>query len=174
MNRKLLCGAAALVVLGTSAIVLGQMQKPQSQAGKNASFDKMKSLVGEWKGTNKGKEKATAVYRLVSNGSALEETLTSPDNETMVTIYYVDRDRLMMTHYCAIGNQPRMAASPSKDAKEIAFNFVDASNLANPQLGHMRAMALAFVDANHMTQHWTWRENGKDGAPEEFQFARRR
>ena len=49
-------------------------------------------------------------YRLVSNGTTLMETMDSGHDTSMVTMYHVDGSRILATHYCAAGNQPRMAA----------------------------------------------------------------
>jgi len=81
----------------------------------------------------------------------------------MVTVYHSDGNRLRVTHYCAGNNQPRMRAEPAgSDAKELTFNFVDATNLAGPTAGHMHRLVVAFSDKNHLTQKWTWRENGRE------------
>ena len=60
-------------------------------------------------------------------------------NETMVSMIHLDGpNRLLMTHYCGAGNQPRMQASVSPDGKTITFNYVDATNLSAPDAGHMQ------------------------------------
>lgn len=79
----------------------------------------------------------------------------------MITMFHLDGDRLLMTHYCGAGNQPRMKAT-SADGKSIAFDFVDATNLASPDAGHMKRMVLTMVDANHHTEEWTFEDHGKE------------
>ena len=55
----------------------------------------------------------------------------------MTTMYHADKGEFMLTHYCALGNQPRMhAAMPKGDAKTLPFNFVDATNLATRTDAH--------------------------------------
>ena len=70
-------------------------------------------------------------------------------------------DKLLMTHYCGAGNQPRMQASVSPDGKTITFNFIDATNLA-PDAGHMQRMVLTMLDDNHHTEDWTFIDHGKE------------
>jgi len=90
----------------------------------------------------------------------------------MVTIYCPDGDRMMMTHYCADNNQPRMRAEPVQgDVKEMAFSFVDATNLEGPSDGHMHRLVLSFQDSGHFTQEWTYRQGDKDER-EVFRFER--
>lgn len=143
-------------------LILG-MLSTQSFAQSNAGFAKLKSLVGEWDWKTESGEKGHTSYRLVSNGTVLMETLNAPDESQMITMYHPDGDRLMVTHYCSANNQPRMRAVPSPaNAQEIAFDYVDATNLSSPTAGHMAKLAFQFQDNDHFTQSWTWREGGKD------------
>lgn len=141
------------------------------------AWEKLKSLVGEWDGTvSHGSETmpVTISYTLVSSGTSLMERLTTPDGADMVTMYHPDGSRIMMTHYCAGGNQPRMRAKvPAGDVKSLAFSFVDATNLPNPKVEHMRGLVIRFDDADHFTQEWTHREAGKD-ATGVFKFTRKK
>ena len=130
------------------------------------AWEKLKSLAGEWDGTvSHGSETmpVTISYTLVSSGTSLMERLTTPDGADMVTMYHPDGSRIMMTHYCAGGNQPRMRAQvPKGDVDRIAFSFVDATNLPDPKVEHMRSLVVRFEDADHFTQEWTHRKAGKD------------
>jgi len=36
--------------------------------------------------------------------------MESMEHESMVTMYHLDKGRVMMTHYCSAQNQPRMQA----------------------------------------------------------------
>ncbi len=128
-------------------------------------FEKMKSLVGEWKGTSMDKKPAMATYTLVSDNSALMERLTMGSESEMVTMYYPDGDRLMMTHYCSAHNQPRMRSQTVfGEIKNITFDFVDATNLSSPDAGHMKKLVVTFADRDHFTQEWTWTQEGTEKA----------
>jgi hypothetical protein len=74
---------------------------------------------------------------------------------------HMDGGRLLLTHYCAAGNQPRMQASASPDGKTITFNFLDATNLASPEAGHMHRVVFTFVDASHHIEQWQFTDHGK-------------
>lgn len=148
-----------------------------SAVATNPGFEKMKSLVGEWAGTvdEGGKKMAVTVsYRLVSNGTALEETLKTPDDMDMITMYVADGKNLAMTHYCAEGNQPRMrAAVPAGSVDRLEFHYVDATNLSGAGASHMHGLVVTFKDADHITQAWTHRVDGKDQTGV-FEFARKK
>jgi len=132
----------------------------------NAAWEKMKSLVGDWQGTMAEGDQRVPVsvsYRLVSKGTSLMETMTAPEETDMVTMYVPDGDKIVMTHYCSEGNQPRMrAAAPGGDVKKLDFRFVDATNLSSPDAMHMRNLVVTFQDANHFKQEWTHHAPGKD------------
>ncbi len=129
----------------------------------NPGFEMMKSLVGTWETTTPDGKSATSTYQIVSSGTALMESMDASDHMNMVTMYHPDGNRLMMTHYCASNNQPRMRTEAiSGDMKKFTFTFVDVSNLASPDAGYMSGLAVTFEDADHFTQEWTSRENGKD------------
>jgi hypothetical protein len=135
-------------------------------------FEKMKSLVGEWKGTSMDKKPVTVTYTLVSDNSALMERLAVGGESEMVTMYYPDGDHLMMTHYCSAHNQPRMRSqSVSSDIKNITFDLVDVTNLSSPDAGHMKKLVVTFADKDHMAQEWTWTQKGKEQI-EVFNFER--
>jgi len=134
-----------------------------AQNKSTAAFEKLKSLNGEWQGRGEGDRQVDVSYQIVSGGSVLLETLQGTNEPPMVTLYHTDGDRLMMTHYCSIGNQPRMAAqAPAGEIKDINFTFVDITNLTNPSAGHMRGLVFTFQDKDHIRQEWTWRMDGKD------------
>jgi hypothetical protein len=139
----------------------------------NPGWEKMKSLVGDWDGTYEGKPGGHVSYKLVSNGTALMEVISSANEPEMVTMYTPDGSRLLMTHYCSEGNQPRMRAeAPAADAKQISFSFLDVSNLSGPEAGHMQHLDVLFKDPDHFAQRWTYHAAGKDQTST-FEYARK-
>ena len=125
-------------------------------AAAGSDFDKMKALEGQWDATSpEGKTRIT--FKLISEGSALMETMA---RESMVTVYHLDGDSIMMTHYCAAGNQPRMRAQGSQ-GDAIVFQFVDAANLKGSSDGHMQGLVIKFQDKDHVTEEWTWKADGR-------------
>jgi len=125
-------------------------------------FEKIKSLAGEWQGKRAMDGKTVnATYELVSNGSTVMETLMPADEPNMVTMYHLNGDKLMMTHYCAVNNQPRME-SVSSEGGMVKFALKDITNLAKEEDGHMVGMSIAFKDADHITHTWTFKQEGKE------------
>jgi hypothetical protein len=124
------------------------------------SFEELKALDGTWEGKALNGQPLEVAYRVTSNGSAIISEIKG--KEDMISMFNLDGDRVLLTHYCAVGNQPRMVASASPDGKTFTFDFVDATNLPTPDAAHMIRMVLAMPDANHHTEEWTFSDHGKE------------
>ena len=158
----------------TLLLALVMVPAPSRAAEKaNPGWESLKALVGEWDGMYEGKTPVHVSYKLVSRGTALMEIISNAEEPDMVTMYTPDGTRLLMTHYCSEGNQPRLRAEAANDPKKISFSFVDASALASPSAGHMHHLNVLFKDADHFAQQWTHRANGKDMVAT-FEYTRKR
>ena len=151
--KSLRCTLALLLLFGSTSVVA------ESDAKK--AFDQMKTLAGSWEGKTSSGQTGQVTYRTTSNGSALMSEIKSGP-EDMITMFHMDGDRLLMTHYCGAGNQPRMKATLSPDGKSVTFEFLDATNLSSPTAGHMHRAVFTMVDANHHTEEWTFAQDGKE------------
>ncbi|MGH9756710.1 MAG: hypothetical protein ACRD4M_03165 [Candidatus Acidiferrales bacterium] len=144
----------------------------QDAANANLAFNKLQTLVGHWEAkTDKGTVSTT--FRLVSGGSTLLETMDMPGGNEMITAYYLDQNRLLLTHYCESGNQPRMQAS-SFDPKSnrIDFQFLDATNLPNPDAAHMHQVSITFGTSGEVMESWTFYKGGKAGSTAPLSYHR--
>jgi len=161
--KSLLIALAALVALCTTSALC--------QADSHAAFERLKSLQGSWTGKASESQSLQVSFRLTSNGSALMSEIAAPEN--MISMFHLDGDRLMMTHYCGAGNQPRMVGSMSPDGKTISFNFLDATNVLSTQPGHMERLVVTLIDPNHHTEEWSFVDrDGKTHQHEMFDLHR--
>lgn len=135
-----------------------------AQSPAEKSLAQLKSLAGSWNGRNTMGTTMRVSFHVTSGGSAvLSEVQTGrPHPENMISMFHLDGDRLLATHYCTAGNQPRMAGTASADGKTITFDFVDATNLRDLDDGHMRRVVIAIIDPNHHTETWTFVDHGKE------------
>jgi hypothetical protein len=142
---------AALALATASAVAQTNAQK---------AFASIKTLPGSWAGdTSMGPVQVT--FKVTAGGSAVMSEIFGK-GEDMISMFNLDGPgRLLLTHYCAVGNEPRMEASLSPDGKVITFTYVDATNLATPDAGHMQKMILTMIDDNHHTEEWTFVDHGK-------------
>jgi len=111
-----------LLLAGTNVLA-------QSDAEK--ALEKLKSLVGTWQGKTAKGQPVEDTFSLTAGGTAVmgDDRMGS---EEMLSLFYVDGNRLLMTHFCPSGNQPRMQATISPDLKTISFDFLDDTNLPSP------------------------------------------
>jgi len=138
-------------------------QAPSTETPANAAFVRLKSLAGEWQATGKNGEHSRLVYQVISGGSAVLERFSSdalpPNSGDMVTVYYIDRGELVLTHYCIAKNQPHMRTTRyDTHANEVDFDFVDGGNIATGNEGHMHSAKIRFIDENHLFSEWQYME----------------
>jgi hypothetical protein len=151
--------------IAISLVVLLTALAAHAQSSSQKSFDSIKGLAGNWEGKTQMGGAVNVSYRLTGGGSAIMSEIVSTMNgksEDLITQYNLDGERLLLTHYCAAGNQPRMKASASPDGKTVTFDFLDATNLKNPNDPHMYRVVFNFIDANHHTEEWHFQLPGKE------------
>jgi len=154
--------AAVLVIVLSASLVLAQ-----SDAHK--SFDLLKGMEGNWAGKNQQGQPIQVTFRLTAGGSALMSEIHGHGPENMITMFHMDGDRLLLTHYCGAGNQPRMKVI-SSDAKSVSFEFMDGTNIG-PGDGHMQHVTFTQPDADHHTEEWGFLDHSKE-MKEVFTLAR--
>lgn len=160
----------ATLLLGSTAVQSAE-NKSDAPFDSKAAFARLKTLAGEWQAAKMGK--ATLTYELIAGGTSLVERESAERMPSMLTVYNLDGDRLLLTHYCMAGNQPRMQAR-SFDAKtgELRFTFLDATNLSGKDAGHMRNVTIRFIDNDNLVTDWEFYEGGKPKNTESFRYTR--
>ena len=115
------------------------------------AFASLKKLQGEWRGpaAMKGMPPGHSIYRVTAGGSAVQETIFPGTKMEMLSVYHMDKGSLLMTHYCALGNQPRMKLNTRKStASELVFDFDGGTNFNPRRDMHMHSLTLALPDAS--------------------------
>jgi hypothetical protein len=144
----------------TLAITFAPVAIAQSSAEK--AFSAIKSMPGNWEQKGPDGHVLQVMFKTVSGGSAVMSEIQAHGTD-MISVFNLDGpNKLLLTHYCTVGNQPRMQAAISPDGKTITFNYVDATNLSAPDAGHMEKMVLTLLDDNHHTEEWTFLDHGKE------------
>ena len=143
----------------------------------NAAFARIKSLAGDWESSGTNGERAHLNYQVISAGTAVMERFTSdtlPRNSgAMITVYYIDKGQLVLTHYCIAGNQPHLRATRyNAQSGELDFDFVDGGNIVTGEEGHMHSARIRFVDDNHITGEWQYMQARSPKFTEVSQFVR--
>jgi hypothetical protein len=157
------------LILFAIAVPLQQVQADNSTS---PNFGPLAALIGDWQGKDPEGKPMTASYQWTGDGTTLVETMTKAQKPMMLTMYHADKTGLMLTHYCKLGNQPRMRTDmPGNDAKSLSFHFVDIANLAQPTYPHMHKVSFNFQDQDHFTQEWMLSKDGKE-LPHRFEYTR--
>ena len=144
-----------------------------------AAFEKLKALAGTWV-AELSMDPASDEFngrlgqvslRVTSRGNALVHELSLsgiPDHP--VTVFYLEGDRLMATHYCDAGNRPRFVGTLSPDGTRLVFEFLDLSG--GEEFGHMHNIAFTFGDENTHAEEWTYMMPGDNAARGRFDLQR--
>ena len=170
MKYKHLFILGLALALSLSAAAQSDMQSSMPAVAKTdaqKSFDKLKTLAGSWVGqlttfpqepTVDGKFAQFSLRETSMGNAVVHELSVSGRPDHPVTMFYLDGDRLLLTHYCDAGNRPRMAGKVSPDGTTLEFDYLDLSG--GNQYGHMHHAVFTFIDANHHIEDWTWMAPG--------------
>lgn len=161
MRMCLLLVVAVLV----PAQAMSQQARPEEKTRSAEVFKQLSAMVGDWEGVQDGVP-ISVTYTLTGDGSALMEFM-KPGNSAagaMVTMFTVDGDHLIATHYCAVGNQPQMVTGiPGSLADGVAFSLARVTGLKTPDDWHNTGLTVIQEDKDHITQRWTYSYKGQTG-----------
>ncbi len=173
--KSTIFGIASALLL--SACVSTQHRAAADPAESAQAFEMLKSLAGSWSGTSKMGEQTTTVdvsYEVVSAGSVVMERLFVGTPHEMISMYHRDGGRLLMTHYCSQGNQPRMELDSFTQSPETmaSFSFLDATNWKSPSELVMHNVRLYPIGKDQLGADWVAWVNGKPDHTANFTFSR--
>ena len=152
----------------TILIVFTLSMAPFTSATENndaaAAFTKMKSLVGLWQREGRSNSTFGISFELTANGSTLLETWLNKGKKHSLTVYHMDGDSLMATHYCPQGNQPRLKLTKASSHNKLDFQYFDASNLQSLDQSHQHSLGFDLSDMAHkITRSETYQsKSGED------------
>jgi len=183
MNKSRIAASAFALAIAAATFTAVRADEPgKKEAAKQmpccqidpkaaASLDKLKALSGTWSTQATGDKPAmTITFRPTSNGSAVIETMSPGTPMEMINMYTADGDTVLLTHYCAMGNQPHMKLERSA-GKTMKFDFVDGGNIKSRDDAHMDSVALT-VDGDKLTEDWTSVADGKELEKAKFELHR--
>lgn len=147
-----------------------------SKADAEAVFARFQALAGTWTGkSTKGWESQVTMKPIAAKSAVVSTSFDAHPDETMLTVYHLDGDRLMLTHYCAAKNQPRMVLT-SWDPKtgKAVFEFLDATGIDSRDQGHMDQAVFRFDDEHpdRLSSRWSWYQDGAEQWFEEITYTR--
>ena len=150
----------ALALVGINAQA-GEHEHQAKTAGKNAAFEKLKSLAGSHQASTMTRdgEKTGVEYTVTAAGSTVQERIFVGQPHEMITMYTVDGDAILATHYCSGGNQPTMRLNAAKSTGgELVFDFVKITGNVTPN--HIDGVTFRFAANGAVEQEWSHRGEG--------------
>ncbi len=169
-------GVWSLVLAGWASG--GEAEPPPAASGLDSklAFERLKGLAGEWTGTVVAKDGPPAQVRfeLISAKTAVMETQFPGTEHEMRSVYHLDGTALVLTHYCAMGNQPRMKLAMASKPNELVFDFAGGANLDPAKDAHVHSGRMVLLDDDHLEAEWTGYQGGKPGGVHRFFLARKR
>ena len=125
------------------------------------SFERLKSLVGTWRGAWSDGRSVGLTYRLSAGGTVVVENWALSPTRESLTLYHMDKGALLATHYCPQGNQPRLRLTDVA-ADRMSFVFRDVTDLEPPTESHQHAFSLRFDGPNRIARRETYRSGKTD------------
>ena len=129
-----------------------------------AAFERLKGLAGTWAeaSAEAGEGASTHVFQVSANGTVVMETMFPGTEHEMINMYHLDGDSLMLTHYCAGGNQPRMRLASTSTDDDMVFEFDGGTNLDPEKDAYIHDARLVF-DGDTLESSWTSWNAGQEG-----------
>ena len=106
-------------------------------------------------------EQVVSVFKVTAGGTAVQETVFPGQPHEMVTVYHLDGGDLLLTHYCAAGNQPRMKLDAQSPQDQLVFKFAGGTNLDPQRDMHMHEGSIKFLDDDRIQWNWQGYAQGK-------------
>lgn len=158
----------------TLLLLAGAVSAGAAETSAADAFARIKTLAGTW--TGEGAEQGqtftvTHEFRVSANASVVMETMNPGTEHEMINMYHLDGDDLVLTHYCAGGNQPTMKLVKA-EGDTLEFDFTGGTNLDPATDGYIHGGRLVFVDAGTIRSDWIGYQGGKEAGTTSFTLKR--
>jgi hypothetical protein len=156
---NLLIPAIAALTLNLAACASDPVVRAATSTGASvdakAAFERLKSLAGEWRGTvtRPDGDPGASIWRVTAGGSAVMETQFPGTAHEMVSMYHLDGDDLVLTHYCAARNQPKMRLKSATEG-ELVFEFAGGTGFDAARDMHVHEGTLRLLEVNRIEANW--------------------
>jgi len=166
-----------VVVVTTSPVAAGDLSAQDV-------FEQLKGLEGTWEGEPEGEGleaeaeaevagKVVHDIKVSAAGTVVMETMGPGTDHEMINMYHLDGDNLLLTHYCAGGNQPQMRLDlENSTADTLIFDFSGGTNLDPATDSHIHAAEIQLVDSDHVESIWKSYSGGEQAATMTFHLER--
>ena len=127
---------------------------PAATPAQEGLFARVKALEGTWElRDEQGQSQVASVFTVSSKGSVVRELMFPGSEHEMTNVYHMDGAELVVTHYCASGNQPRLRAR-ALDADTLAFTCDSVTNLTAADATYMGELTLVTAGSDTLRAEW--------------------
>jgi hypothetical protein len=158
----MICLVVAMACATSAAQTTPEQKPAPAPLEAKKMFDKMKTLAGSWQGTIMNIPIDITIRPTSSGTAILQEAHTDGDGPPKheITMFYVEGDRFLATHYCDAGNRARFEGKLSPDGNTSEFTFLDVAG--STRGGLVKRMVFTIIDANKQIVEFTFvMPNGK-------------
>jgi hypothetical protein len=157
-----------------------------SSLNADAAFEAIKGLEGTWVGESSmvrdGQDQpsgatspAKIIFKTIANGSSVTATFAESTPNEMVSLFHQDgKDKLIHTHYCAIGNQPSMLFEQSPEPGTIKFLYFAGTNMDVDKDPHVHNTKFRIVDKDTIETETDLWAGGKRSAVRRSKLVRQK
>lgn len=183
MSRRYGWRSALLVGVLLAVAAMPAAAGDEAALDARAVFEKLKTLEGSWTGTASGtgedgepvERPVREQFRVSGAGSVVMEIMFEGSEHEMINMYHLDGDDLLVTHYCAGGNQPQMKLDTAALAEgRIHFDFIGGTNLDPAADPHIHSATLLEVGDSRLESSWGGWMGGKPAGETSFVLERER
>lgn len=161
-----------LVLATLFAVALLATPAVHADVEASAVLDQLKSLEGTWTGSAAGEGEAEAKaegmaevvhrFEVSAGGTVVMETMSPDSAFEMINMYHVDGDDLVLTHYCAGGNQPRMRLDRAgSSSSNLVFDFDGGTNLDPAVDNHIHSANIRMLEDGSLDSIWHGYSSGE-------------
>lgn len=166
---------AAMILLLPAALFAAEDSPTAFDA--HSAFETLKSMEGTWVGsveTSRSEEprETRITYRVSANGHSVIQTFGPGSDFEMFSVYHMDGDQLLMTHYCAIGNAPKMKFVETGKAGELKFEFNGGTNFDPARDAHAHEGIMRIIDGDSYRSTSIGWADGKPSLEQNFTMKR--
>ena len=173
-----------LVLVLVTAIALSTGIPAYAAVAASAVLDQLKTLEGTWTGNPEGTGEAASEepevipavvheFQISAAGTVVMETMNPGTDHEMINMYHVDGDDLVLTHYCAGGNQPQMRLDrEASSADYLEFDFSGGTNLDPAVDPHIHSANIRMRDDGGLDSNWQSHSGGEPAGEMAFHLTR--
>lgn len=176
--RTLLTSLLVGLFLSASVAIpaLGEEGEESSQIySAESAFEQLKLLAGEWVDNKKPDQATEEVhFRVIGSDSAVMVTFFPGKPMEMISVFHMDGpERLVHTHYCALGNQPMMEFAQCDTPNSMNWVFIGGTNFDPEKDLHVHEGSIRVISEDEIESEFTAFANGKPAGTTKFSLSRK-